>query len=104
MNVESTLDKNTEELNEKKSEVEAIKKEILAHCSARLPKYALPREMEFRTELPKTLVGKVAYTQLEKEEEDDSVLGYLTAEEVFKRFKYCYEHKTSTYKKENNDD
>ena len=40
----------------------------------------------------------------EKEEEDDSVLGYLTAEEVFKRFKYCYEHKTSTYKKENNDD
>ena len=49
---------------------EAIKKEILAHCSARLPKYALPREMEFRTELPKTLVGKVAYTQLEKEEEE----------------------------------
>lgn len=40
----------------------------------------------------------------EEEEEDDSVLGYLTAEEVFKRFKYCYEHKTSTYKKENNDD
>lgn len=36
----------------------------------------------------------------EKEEEHDSVLGYLTAEEVFKRFKYCYEHKTSTYKKE----
>lgn len=40
----------------------------------------------------------------EKEKEEDSVLGYLTAEEVFKRFKYCYEHKTSTYKKENNDD
>lgn len=26
-----------------------------------------------------------------------SVLGYLTAEEVFKRFKYCYEHETSIY-------
>ncbi len=51
---------------------EALKKEILAHCSARLPKYALPREMEFRTDLPKTLVGKVAFTVLEKEEEEKS--------------------------------
>ena len=40
----------------------------------------------------------------EEEEEHGRVLGYLTAEEVFKRFKYCYEHNTSTYKKENNDD
>ena len=40
----------------------------------------------------------------EEEEEHNSVLGYLTAEEVFKRFKYCYEHNTNTYKKENNDD
>ena len=40
----------------------------------------------------------------EKEEEHDSVLGYLTAEEVFKRFKYCYEHNTSIYKEENNND
>ncbi len=28
----------------------------------------MPREIEFRTELPKTLVGKVAYRQLEEEE------------------------------------
>lgn len=28
----------------------------------------------------------------------DSVLGYLTAEEVFKRFKQCYENGCSTYK------
>lgn len=27
----------------------------------------------------------------------DSVKGHLTAEEVFERFKYCYEHNTSTY-------
>ena len=40
----------------------------------------------------------------EEEEEHDSVLGYLTAEEVFKRFKYCYEHNTSIYKEENNND
>ena len=36
-----------------------------------------------------------------EENEDESVLGYLTAKEVFKRFKYCYENKTSVYKKEN---
>lgn len=31
------------------------------------------------------------------EEECDNVLGYLSAEEVFPRFQYCYEHNTSTY-------
>lgn len=49
---------------------EALKKELMEYCAARLPKYALPREVEFRTELPKTLVGKVAFTVLEKEEEE----------------------------------
>lgn len=34
----------------------------------------------------------------EEEQENDSVLGYLTAEEVFKRFKQCYENGRSTYK------
>ena len=34
----------------------------------------------------------------EDEREIDEVLGYLTAEEVFKRFKYCYENNTSLYK------
>ena len=29
---------------------------------------------------------------------DYSVLGWLTAEEVFKRFKYCYENNTDKYK------
>ena len=36
----------------------------------------------------------------EEEEEYDSVLGYLTAEEVFKRFKYCWEHQTSAYRED----
>lgn len=31
------------------------------------------------------------------EMKNDSVLGYLTAEEVFKRFKYCYENNTKIY-------
>lgn len=34
-----------------------------------------------------------------EEEREDMVLGYLWADEVFKRFKYCYENKTRTYKK-----
>ena len=46
---------------------EALKQEILDYCSSRIAKYAMPREIEFRTELPKTLVGKVAYRVLEEE-------------------------------------
>ncbi len=45
-----------------------IKEEILEHCRQNVSKYAMPREIEFRTELPKTLVGKVAYRKLEEEE------------------------------------
>lgn len=42
---------------------------IKAHCKKSIAKYALPSEYEFRDNLPKTLVGKVAYRELEKEEE-----------------------------------
>ncbi len=42
--------------------------EIMAYCKKHLAKYEMPREIEFRAELPKTLVGKVAYRQLEEEE------------------------------------
>ena len=46
---------------------DALKEEILAYCADHIAKYAMPREIEFRTELPKTLVGKVAYRVLEEE-------------------------------------
>ena len=46
---------------------EELKQEILEHCSQHIAKYALPRELVWRTELPKTLVGKVAYRVLEEE-------------------------------------
>ena len=46
---------------------EALKQELLDYCSTRIAKYAMPREIVFRTELPKTLVGKVAYRVLEEE-------------------------------------
>ena len=44
-----------------------LKQEILDFVSGQVAKYAAPRELEFRTELPKTLVGKVAYRVLEEE-------------------------------------
>jgi len=44
-----------------------IKNEILQYCSKHIAKYAMPYEIEFRSELPKTLVGKVAYRKLEEE-------------------------------------
>ena len=47
---------------------EETRETILAHCRKNIAKYAMPREIEFRDELPKTLVGKVAYRVLEEEE------------------------------------
>ncbi len=49
---------------------EAVRTEIMDYCSKYISKYAMPREIEFRTELPKTLVGKVAYRVLEDEEKE----------------------------------
>ena len=46
------------------------REDILAYCRKRIAKYAMPKEIEFREELPKTLVGKVAYRVLEEEEEE----------------------------------
>ena len=41
---------------------------LMAYCRKNIARYALPREIEFRDQLPKTLVGKVAYRELEAEE------------------------------------
>ena len=49
---------------------ESIRQELHEYCSKNIAKYALPYQIEFREELPKTLVGKVAYTVLEKEAEE----------------------------------
>lgn len=47
---------------------ENVEKEIKDYCKKYIAKYAMPRIFEFRKELPKTLVGKIAYTVLEEEE------------------------------------
>ncbi len=41
---------------------------ILDYCRKHVAKYAMPYDIEFREDLPKTLVGKVAYRILEEEE------------------------------------
>ncbi len=50
---------------------EAIRQELMAYCRERIAKYAMPYEIEFREDLPKTLVGKVAYRVLEEEAAND---------------------------------
>ena len=45
-----------------------MKKQLLEYCSKHVAKYAMPYDIEFRQDLPKTLVGKVAYRVLEQEE------------------------------------
>ncbi len=43
-------------------------KELIDYCREHLIKWSCPRSIEFRSDLPKTLVGKVAFNALEKEE------------------------------------
>ena len=42
---------------------------LMRYCSQHIAKYAMPYDIEFRKTLPTTLVGKVAYRELEEEEE-----------------------------------
>ena len=41
---------------------------LMAYCKKHIAKYAMPYDIEFRENLPTTLVGKVAYRILEEEE------------------------------------
>lgn len=47
---------------------EQTKQELMEHCRKHVAKYAMPCDIAFRAEMPKTLVGKVAYRVLEEEE------------------------------------
>ncbi len=44
------------------------KKEILEYCKKNISRYSMPYDIEFKDDMPKTLVGKVAYRELEEEE------------------------------------
>lgn len=54
-------------LNEGVLETEEEKQKILAYCKEYLDVYARPKQIVFRKELPRTLVGKVAFHTLEEE-------------------------------------
>ena len=47
---------------------EETKNELFDYARKHVAKYAMPYDIEFREKLPTTLVGKVAYRQLEEEE------------------------------------
>lgn len=47
---------------------ESLKRELIAYCRENIARYCSPSEIEFREDLPKTLVGKVNYRLLEEEE------------------------------------
>ncbi len=48
------------------SDLEKLKKEVLAHCKKSLIQYALPQEIEIRPDLPRTKVGKIDFVSLER--------------------------------------
>lgn len=45
-----------------------VKREIRDLCKEHLPVYSVPKDIEFREELPKTLYNKIDYKKLEQEE------------------------------------
>lgn len=45
---------------------EEVRQALFDYCKENIAKYAMPKEIEFVDEFPKTLVGKVAYRELEK--------------------------------------
>ncbi len=47
---------------------EETKKMIMDYCREHIAKYAMPYDIAFKEDMPKTLVGKVAYRVLEEEE------------------------------------
>lgn len=55
-------------LKDKSKAGSEMEQELIKHCRETLIVWSCPREIEFRDDLPKTLVGKVAYKVLEDEE------------------------------------
>jgi long-chain acyl-CoA synthetase len=55
-------------LKDPSQETKEMEKELIKHCQKTLIKWSCPREVEFRKDLPLTLVGKVAFKQIEDQE------------------------------------
>ncbi len=50
---------------------DATRQELMDYCRQHIAKYAMPCDIVFREDMPKTLVGKVAYRVLEEEEQNN---------------------------------
>ncbi|KKN29573.1 hypothetical protein LCGC14_0842680 [marine sediment metagenome] len=55
-------------LKDSNKESQALAKDLINFCHDNLLKWSCPREIEFSKELPKTLVGKINFKQLEEQE------------------------------------
>lgn len=56
-------------LRENPSDTETVKAQLMQSLKEEIAQYALPREIAFVSSLPRTLVGKIAYTELMRAEE-----------------------------------
>ena len=53
------------------------------YCRKHIEKYAMPYDIEFKDDMPKTLVGKVAYRVLEEQEfKKNNILKINTSENI----------------------
>ena len=63
-----------------------LEKELIEYCSSRINIWSCPKEIEFRDSLPLTRVGKIAFTELEREEleklKEKEILEKAISEEI----------------------
>jgi long-chain acyl-CoA synthetase len=61
-------------LNADVPKTDAVRESILHYCKEHIARYAIPEALEFLDALPRTLVGKVAYRELEADISQERVL------------------------------
>ncbi|MFW9879135.1 MAG: AMP-binding protein [Candidatus Thorarchaeota archaeon] len=57
-------------LKDPNKESKEMEEKLIIHCQENLIKWSCPREIEFSKQLPKTLVGKIDFKQLEEQEKE----------------------------------
>jgi long-chain acyl-CoA synthetase len=62
------------------TDLEALKQRIISHCEKTMIQYAVPREIEFCDDLPRTKVGKIDFVSLERIELEKRAAAVATAE------------------------
>lgn len=57
-------------LKDPNKESKEMEEKLISHCHRNLIIWSCPREIEFSKQLPKTLVGKIDFKQLEKQKKE----------------------------------